>query len=168
MVIGRWPSALLRFLASKREITQTLLSEGHGLVVSLLSCKRRRVGAQPVLAVSSSAAQRLAMELQPVLCFVRHGLSKAVEATVPSSAARRAELYVDRREGPQDPAKQRVARAMQELVELMDTLKQLLHFTEILQKSGCRGLARGRFGRETAWKRHEKAIRREVKHSETP
>lgn len=144
IIVGRWPGALLRFLASRRELwTQSLLLTPEAYAVNVSSilgvCKRRRCTSPPVLAVSEATAKKFVEELVPVIRFVQEGLSSdTTQVPVPCSAAARSQLYVNRScEGAAEPAKQRVKRAMLQLVDVMERLRQLLSFVEILYKSGC-------------------------------
>eukprot|EP00913_Durusdinium_trenchii_P013630 g12799.t1 len=112
IIIGRWPSGLLRFLARRELWTQLLVAPQASAfqVISILGCRRRRCMLPPVLTVSEAAAKKFADELGPVIRFVRKGLaSDPVQVPLPSSAAARAQLYVNRsNEGTTEPAKKRV------------------------------------------------------------
>eukprot|EP00434_Breviolum_minutum_P019581 symbB.v1.2.017275.t1/scaffold1325.1/size176917/1 len=162
VIIGRWPRALLLFLASRRDVwMQTLLVTPDAYAMSVVSlmdvCKRRRCSVPPVLAVSAASCKKLVAELGPIIHFVREGLSSdTMQVPVPSSAAARSQLYVNRtNEGTAEPAKQRVKRAMLELIEVMERWRQLLAFIEICHTSGCvQSVLQHPLLQESKWESH--------------
>ncbi|CAE7516158.1 Nup155 [Symbiodinium necroappetens] len=153
MILGRWPSGLLRFLSETLRsvwtrpllLTPARVVEVPSLPLSLCR-KRRRCASPPVVAISEMAARKIFSQLEPVIHFVAKGLAHNAEEQVPfgtpCSAVMRAQLYVKRTEAAHAPsscdsAQARVRRAMLELLDVMDRARQVLGLIFILHKSGC-------------------------------
>lgn len=153
MILGRWPSGLLRFLSETLRSVWTrpvLLAPARVVEVPSLPLslcrKRRRCASPPIVAISELAAKKIFSQLQPVIQFVAKGLAHNAEEQVPfgtpCSAAMRAQLYVKRTEDAHAPsscdsAQGRVRRAMLDLLDVMDRTRQVLGLIIILHKSGC-------------------------------
>ncbi|CAE7611813.1 Sec61b [Symbiodinium natans] len=148
MILGRWPSGFLRFLAETlRSVwSRPLFAPAPNVVVPgwlrLSLCKRRRCTSSPIIAISDATAKKVFSQLCPVINFVAQGLSRSAEDQVPlgtpCSAVTRSQLYVKRTEAHEydaSSARSRVREAMLEVLDVADRTRQVLGLMKILHTS---------------------------------